>query len=77
EVPAAPTPELDEYFTWLERVQGLERRAIRTDYQFSDADTAARVTGFFFGDAFADRVRRAGWSRIPECTGVWSRRIPG
>jgi len=76
EVPAAPTAELDEYVTWLERVQGLERHAIRTDYQFGDVEAAAAITGFFFGDAFARRVRREGWSRIPECTGLWSARTP-
>ncbi len=74
EVPAAPTAKLDEYFTWLERVQGLERHAIRTDYQFANVESAAVITGFFFGDAFAMRVRREGWSRVPECTGLWSTR---
>jgi ubiquinone/menaquinone biosynthesis C-methylase UbiE len=76
EVPAAPTAKLDEYFTWLERVQGLERHAIRTDYQFADLEAAAAITGFFFGDAFAEQVRREGWSRVPECTGLWSSRTP-
>jgi ubiquinone/menaquinone biosynthesis C-methylase UbiE len=74
EVPAAPTAALDEYFTWLEGANGLERRAIRTDYRFADVETAAAITGFFFGDAFAARVRREGWSRVPECTGLWCRR---
>jgi ubiquinone/menaquinone biosynthesis C-methylase UbiE len=74
EVPAPPTPELAEYFAWLERAHGLERRAIRTDYRFADVATAAAITGFFFGDAFAERVRREGWSRVPECTGLWSTR---
>jgi len=75
ETPAPPTPALEEYFSWLERAHGLERRAIRTDYQFADVETAATITGFFFGDAFAARVRREGWSRVPECTGLWSKRI--
>jgi ubiquinone/menaquinone biosynthesis C-methylase UbiE len=75
EEPAAPTAGLDEYFTWLEREHGFERRAIRTDYQFPDVESAAAVTGFFFGDDFAALVRRRGWSRVPECTGLWSIRI--
>ena len=45
---------------------------IRTDYRFDDVDTAAAVTGFFFGDQFAARVRRESWRRVPECTGIWS-----
>ena len=61
-------------FAWLESAHGLERRAIRTDYRFPDVETAAAITGFFFGDAFGARVRREGWSRVPECTGLWSTR---
>ena len=29
-------------------------------------------TSGFFGDEFGELVRRMGWSRIPEYTGVWS-----
>lgn len=76
EVPAAPTPELGEYYRFLEGVERLKRRTIRTDYQFPDVETAATTTGFFFGDAFAARVRREGWSRVPECTGLWWKRTP-
>jgi ubiquinone/menaquinone biosynthesis C-methylase UbiE len=75
EDPAPPSPELAEYFAWLEQVQGMARAAIRTDYLFPDVETAARITGFFFGDAFGERVRREGWARVPECTGIWWRRI--
>lgn len=72
EEPAAPTPSLDEYYRWLERAHGFERCAIRTDYQFPDVESAAAITGFFFGEDFAALVRRKGWSRVPECTGLWS-----
>ncbi|HWM88558.1 MAG TPA: class I SAM-dependent methyltransferase, partial [Kofleriaceae bacterium] len=71
--PAPPTPGLADYYEWLERERGFRRSAIRTDYVFPDADTAASVTGAFFGAEFADRVRAQGWARVPECTGVWSR----
>jgi ubiquinone/menaquinone biosynthesis C-methylase UbiE len=74
-VPAPPAPELAEYVAWLETAQGLERRAIRTDYLFPDVETAAKVTGFFFGEDFAARVRAERWSRVPECTGIWWRRV--
>src|SRR5262249_23430218 len=66
--------ELAEYVAWLEGERGLARVAIRTDYLFPNMETAARTTGFFFGDAFADRVRCEGWRRVPECTGLWWRR---
>jgi hypothetical protein len=52
----------------------MERLAIRTDYRFPDPGVAARATGFFFGGEFAARVLHEGWSRIPECTGLWWRR---
>jgi SAM-dependent methyltransferase len=71
ETPRPPTPELAEYYDWLERTQGFARRWIRTDYRFDSVDEAARVTGAFFGEAFAARVIAEGWTRVPECTGVW------
>lgn len=71
--PQAPTPGLAEYYEHLE-AQGFARVAIRTDYRFADVQTAARITGFFFGEAFAARVLREGWARVPECTGLWWRR---
>jgi ubiquinone/menaquinone biosynthesis C-methylase UbiE len=73
EVPEPPTEALAEYYHWLERTRGFARVALRTDYWFPDVETAARTTGFFFGSAFAERVRRAGLTRVPECTGLWSR----
>lgn len=77
EEPAPPSPELGEYFAWLEAEQGMTRQAIRTDYEFESVESAATITGFFFGQAFGERVRHEGWKRVPECTGVWSKRVPG
>jgi ubiquinone/menaquinone biosynthesis C-methylase UbiE len=74
ERPRPPTPELAGYCAWLEGAQGMRRVAIRTDYRFPDAASAARATGFFFGARFAARVLEEGWARIPECTGLWWRR---
>jgi len=72
--PAAPTSGLAEYYRWLEQERGLQRTVLRTDYVFHDVETAASVTGAFFGPSFADQVRRHKWSRVPECTGLWTRR---
>jgi ubiquinone/menaquinone biosynthesis C-methylase UbiE len=77
ESPGPPTPELGEYYAWLETEQGMRGTAIRTDYRFADPVAAARATALFFGESFAARVRREGWSRIPECTGLWWRRGRG
>jgi ubiquinone/menaquinone biosynthesis C-methylase UbiE len=73
EEPRAPSPEQAEYYAWLEEAQGMRRVSIRTDYRFPDVEAAARATGFFFGPEFAARVRREGWARVPECTGLWWR----
>jgi uncharacterized protein len=72
--PGAPNEALAEYYAWLE-ARGFARTAIRTDYSFPDVETAANVTGSFFGADFAERVRREGWARVPECTGVCSMRV--
>jgi ubiquinone/menaquinone biosynthesis C-methylase UbiE len=71
EEPAPPSAELAEYYDWLEREKKFVRRSIRTDYAFTSVERAAEMTGFFFGEDFAKRVREEHWSRIPECTGVW------
>jgi ubiquinone/menaquinone biosynthesis C-methylase UbiE len=75
EDPLPPSPELAEYFAWLEAEQGMQRSTLRTDYLFPDVATAAKITGFFFGEAFGERVKRERWTRIPECTGLWSKRV--
>ena len=75
EDPAPPSAALAEYFAWLEAEHGLARVGIRTDYLFPDVETAAAITGFFFGHAFGERVRREGWRRVPECTGLWWKRV--
>lgn len=73
--PQPPNPALAEFYAWLEQERGMSRAHIRTDYQFSDVPMAAVVTGFFFGPEFAERVRREKWARVPECTGLWSKRV--
>ncbi|MFO0617755.1 MAG: class I SAM-dependent methyltransferase [Polyangiaceae bacterium] len=70
--PAPPNASLAEYYAWLESEHGMRRDAIRTDYRFASPEEAAAKMGFFFGEAFADRVRARAWSVVPECTGIWS-----
>lgn len=71
--PIAPNPTLAAYYDWLESEQGFQRTWVRTDLRFESVDAADQGTRFFFGDDFADQVRREGWSTIPECTGIWWR----
>lgn len=72
--PAPPTPELAEYYAWLESSWGYTRHTIQTDYQFSSIEDAVAKTEFFFGSELADLIRVNGWARLPEWTGVWSKR---
>lgn len=67
---------LDEYFEHLEQAHGLTRSWIRTDYQFADVETAARVCGSFFGAPLVEKIRAGGWARVPECTGIFSGESP-
>ena len=64
---------LEEYFARLEG-RGYRRQWFRTDYQFASVDEAAAVLGAFFPSALGDTIRHNAWRRVPECTGLWSRR---
>jgi hypothetical protein len=72
--PAPPTAGLAEYYAWLEREIGFERRLIRTDFAFESVDAAAEACGFFFGEPYARLIREKRWARVPEWTGMWWRR---
>jgi ubiquinone/menaquinone biosynthesis C-methylase UbiE len=74
--PAPPTTGLAEYYAWLENQWGFQRRTISTDYVFEGVEAAASQTEFFFGPELAQRIRENGWARLPEWTGVWSKRLP-
>lgn len=73
--PGAPRPDLADYYAWLEGDHGFARRVVPTDYEFPDADEAARLVRFFFGDPMADRLAAARATRLPEWTGVWHRGV--
>jgi ubiquinone/menaquinone biosynthesis C-methylase UbiE len=65
---------LRNYYPWLDEA-GFQNKWIRTDYQFESLGEAADLAGFFFGEDMADRVRASGSAILPECTGVWWRRV--
>jgi ubiquinone/menaquinone biosynthesis C-methylase UbiE len=73
--PAPPTPELAEYYGWLEEEWGFARRAVSTDYQFRSAEDAVARTDFFFGAELSGEIRRRDWARLPEWTGLWSKTV--
>lgn len=76
ETPQPPHAGLAAYYGWLEGEQGFSATWIRTDYEFASLDEADELTRFFFGDELADRVRREGLVRLPECTGIWWQHTP-
>lgn len=71
--PAPPTPELAEYFTWLESVWEFHCIEVSTDYSFDSVDEAVASTEFFFGLEMANKIRQNSWARLPEWTGIWSK----
>lgn len=73
--PAPPSVGLAEYYAWLETKWDFNRTEIRTDYQFSSVEEAVQCTEFFFGAELAAAIRANQWERLPEWTGVWSKRV--
>jgi ubiquinone/menaquinone biosynthesis C-methylase UbiE len=67
-------PHLENYYPWLDEM-GFQNKWIRTDYQFDSLEEAIELAGFFFGEEMADQVRTRGSVILPECTGVWWRKI--
>jgi ubiquinone/menaquinone biosynthesis C-methylase UbiE len=65
---------VESTYKWLDD-NDFENKWIRTDYQFESVDEAADLAGFFFGAEMADRVRENRSVILPECTGVWWRRV--
>jgi len=69
--PDAPSKELKQYYHFLEDEHHYNKMVIATDYQFETVDQAVLYTRFFFGDELAEKIRKNGWSRLPEFTGIW------
>ena len=73
--PVPPAKGLADYYEWLENEWGFTRTVISTDYQFTSVEDAVHQTEFFFGPALSDRIREHQWTRLPEWTGLWTRRL--
>ncbi|TYP77519.1 class I SAM-dependent methyltransferase [Paenibacillus methanolicus] len=71
----SPPDFLTAYYRELEHAYGFDHRWIRTDMEFESAEEAARLCRFFFGDELADAVKAKGSPIVPECTGVWWKRL--
>ncbi|MCK6583354.1 MAG: class I SAM-dependent methyltransferase [Anaerolineales bacterium] len=65
---------LKDFYPWLGEVR-FQNKWIRTDYKFESIEEAEELSRFFFGDELGDKVRENNWVILPECTGVWWRKI--
>lgn len=74
-IPAPPNVELAEYYAWLEETWGYTRQVIPTDYLFASVEEAVDCMTFFFGEEMKDLILKNQWARVPEWTGVWSKKI--
>jgi len=69
-----PPEHLEAYFDWLMGA-GFERGWIRTDYRFESLEEAAELSTFFFGEKMGQKIREQNWVILPECTGIWWKRV--
>ena len=69
-----PPDHLFHYFEFLDD-SDFSKTWIRTDYQFSNLETAEKISRFFFGDELANQVKKNNWVVLPECTGLWWKRV--
>lgn len=67
-------PHLLDFYDWLDGA-GFQSTWIRTDYRFETPKLANELTGFFFGEEMVNRIERGASTTLPECTGVWWRRV--
>ena len=72
--PEPPSPALVTLFDHLESM-GFVRHHCRTDYRFESRAEANELVGFFFGAEMLTRVGPDPRPVLPECTGLWVRRL--
>ena len=73
--PEPPATELARLYQYWRSVHGFSYRWIRTDFQFASLDEADELMRGFFGDELADSVLARGKLIVPECTGIWWKRV--
>ena len=61
-------------YQWLDE-NGFQNKWIRTDYQFESVQEAAELAGFFFGEEMTAQILKRQSNILPECTGVWWRKV--
>ncbi len=69
-----PPENLVDYYSFLEH-QGFSSSWIRTDYRFASLEEAEEIVSLFYGEAMLDEVVHDGSITLPECTGIWWKKI--
>lgn len=73
-----PTPSRkNSLHQYLEEGCGFQKSWVRTDYTFPTKQDGVAMCKFFFGDAVMQRFIELGPDELtlPECTGIWVKRI--
>ncbi|MBL8061953.1 MAG: methyltransferase domain-containing protein [Anaerolineales bacterium] len=65
---------LKDFYPWLDE-SGFQNKWIRTDYKFASLAEAEELSRFFFGDELGNKVMQNKWIILPECTGVWWKKL--
>lgn len=73
--PNPPGDWLPQLYQHWQDQHGFQRRWIRTDYQFASEAEMDELLRAFFGAALADQALAAGKLIVPECTGIWHKRV--
>ncbi len=66
--------QVEPAYRWLD-ANGFQNKWIHTDYRFESLEEAEELSRFFFGDELGDKVRQNNWVILPECTGVWWKKL--
>lgn len=69
-----PPEHLGGYYNWLTE-SGFEHGWMRTDYRFESLEEAVELSTFFFGEELGQKIREKNWQILPECTGIWWKRV--
>ena len=69
-----PPEFLNGYYAWLEE-QGFQSTWIRADYKFDSGYEARELISFFFDHNLAGEVEFITGTILPECTGIWWKRL--
>ena len=68
-------PEHERLFRFFEEDLGFSRMVFQTDYLFQDVDEAIDTLEFFFGASLSQKIRQKQWHRVPEWTGLWTKKV--